>query len=383
MTAELEPTLGGDVAATLEALRSQMALSEAAELARSGDYASAENRLAEWTQGQCPLAPAFDLRARMAAQQGRLAEAQALWLRALQIDPDNAAYAAGLRRAALEQGQRLWRRRLATAAVVTTLALTVVLVVGLAWRGARQAGAIQSALSSMADDVAAIGQRVDALSASDPAPVIQSVEASSVAPAPALAPAVQEALRVDAELGALPITVAQSGTAIYLAGTAPSAELVLRAVSVAKSVPGVELVDASGLQASVPSTATDLAAAVSRALAADERTAGLDVRLTQVGTSVRVTGAVPGLDDRAAIEAVAHGVAGVELVDTSAVQVGPAVFAYTVRPGDTLASIANLFYGDWAQWPTIQQANREAIPDANSIAVGLRIRVPVSAEGSR
>jgi nucleoid-associated protein YgaU len=50
---------------------------------------------------------------------------------------------------------------------------------------------------------------------------------------------------------------------------------------------------------------------------------------------------------------------------------------YTVEAGDTLATIANKFYGDPALWRPIYEANRAAIgenPDA--IQVGTQIRIP-------
>ncbi len=116
---------------SLQSLLGQMRLARAAELARAGHYAEAEEVLSVG-ESQTNYGPAaLDLLARIRAQQGRLSEADKLWVRASQIDPANSAYALALRRsAALQHGSR-------RATVLLSLAACVIICVlaGLwAWR---------------------------------------------------------------------------------------------------------------------------------------------------------------------------------------------------------------------------------------------------------
>jgi LysM repeat protein len=52
---------------------------------------------------------------------------------------------------------------------------------------------------------------------------------------------------------------------------------------------------------------------------------------------------------------------------------------YTVRPGDTLSSIAKRFYGNPARWQWIFQANRSKIKNPNMIFVGEALNIPFKA----
>lgn len=49
---------------------------------------------------------------------------------------------------------------------------------------------------------------------------------------------------------------------------------------------------------------------------------------------------------------------------------------YAVRPGDTLSSIAQRFYGSPADWPWLYQANKPVIPDPDLIYPGEVLDVP-------
>jgi LysM repeat protein len=49
---------------------------------------------------------------------------------------------------------------------------------------------------------------------------------------------------------------------------------------------------------------------------------------------------------------------------------------YTVRPGDTLSSIALRFYGSRARWPVIYQANKSVIKNPDSIFPGEVLTIP-------
>jgi LysM repeat protein len=50
--------------------------------------------------------------------------------------------------------------------------------------------------------------------------------------------------------------------------------------------------------------------------------------------------------------------------------------SYTVRPGDTLSSIAERFYGSSADWRGLYQANRSVISNPNVIYAGEVLNVP-------
>ena len=54
----------------------------------------------------------------------------------------------------------------------------------------------------------------------------------------------------------------------------------------------------------------------------------------------------------------------------------PAAQTYTVRAGDTLSSIAEMFYGDANQWRLIFEANRDHITSAESLSTGVLLRIP-------
>jgi LysM repeat protein len=49
---------------------------------------------------------------------------------------------------------------------------------------------------------------------------------------------------------------------------------------------------------------------------------------------------------------------------------------YTVRPGDTLSSIAQRFYGNPADWPGLYQANRSVLTNPNVLYPGQVLTVP-------
>jgi nucleoid-associated protein YgaU len=49
---------------------------------------------------------------------------------------------------------------------------------------------------------------------------------------------------------------------------------------------------------------------------------------------------------------------------------------YTVQSGDSLSTIAGLFYGVHDEWPRIFEANRNQISDPSLIFPGQVLRVP-------
>jgi nucleoid-associated protein YgaU len=54
--------------------------------------------------------------------------------------------------------------------------------------------------------------------------------------------------------------------------------------------------------------------------------------------------------------------------------------SYEVQAGDTLATIAQQFYGDPSQWRRIYDANKDAIgPDPDKLKLGTRLTIPPKA----
>ena len=54
----------------------------------------------------------------------------------------------------------------------------------------------------------------------------------------------------------------------------------------------------------------------------------------------------------------------------------PATRTYTVRPGDTLSTIAERFYGNPADWTGLYRANSSVIQDPDSIYAGEVLKIP-------
>jgi len=90
-----------------DVLLGQLVLAQATDLARSGRYSEAKKLLKENNTLMQELMPdVLDLHARMYAQQGYYRDAQINWSRALQLDPTNEAYVAGLLRLRGQGGSR-------------------------------------------------------------------------------------------------------------------------------------------------------------------------------------------------------------------------------------------------------------------------------------
>jgi type VI secretion system protein ImpK len=111
----------------------RLVLAQAARLARRGAYGAAEALLGESvvaTSG--PRADVLDLKARIRAQQGRWAEAEALWREVLALDPGHAQARVALAR--LGGPARGWHHL----AVVAARSLVAVAVLLLVWTVAAQ-----------------------------------------------------------------------------------------------------------------------------------------------------------------------------------------------------------------------------------------------------
>ena len=197
----------GGGAATLRAtLLPQIALAQATELARAGQYAAALDLLNGSPEvGTSPAG--LDLRARMCAQQGRLAEAEALWLEARRLDPQNSAYAAGL--AEIARRQRGAALRMPWRALV---GLALLLAVVWLWTGkAARPDVGVTTTTATANQAAA--------AAFTPAALPSTGE---VTPPPALPlAAVRAALQADPLVGQWHVLVWQEGPVVYLGGVAP------------------------------------------------------------------------------------------------------------------------------------------------------------------
>jgi osmotically-inducible protein OsmY len=343
----------------LEKLAQQSLLAKAAQLARAGRYAEAEAILQDLRETYGASAPVLDLLARVMAQQGRLGEAEFLWTQALQKDPANEDYRAGLRRLAQFQRQGSSLFDLPRMLLPLLAAILLVVLIAGAWASSARN---ESNIGGLARNVAALETAV----AAPPS----NIEVILPTPDQALTFAVQAALEADPDLAVLHLSVRQSGQGIFLGGSVPSQELKARVEEVARAVPGVELVDGSGVQVIAPS----LAEAVRQALRADPRTACLAVSVEQYEHSVRLTALVPHADTKAIVESVAQDVNGVLLVDGSGILVKPPFTEYTVREGDSLPLIALRVYGDIQKEVLIYAANLGGI--TLPLLPGTRLAIP-------
>ena len=107
----------------VQRLLDEFVVSQATELARNGAYTQAESLLRSVTEQAQVSVSALDLQARILAQQGRIAEAETLWTRALKLEPDNTACQAALTRIRKLQQHPVWL------AVLWPLALACVVVI--------------------------------------------------------------------------------------------------------------------------------------------------------------------------------------------------------------------------------------------------------------
>ena len=113
-----------------DSLAVQAVLSAATSLSREGKYTEAESMITSFTSGAKALPAALDLLARIRSQQGRLSDAEALWKHALQLDPDNQDFMAGLMRIARIQ-KRSTRKSIGVFLVLGIIGLLVVWLVGI------------------------------------------------------------------------------------------------------------------------------------------------------------------------------------------------------------------------------------------------------------
>lgn len=239
-TPEAFPAISAETDAELEAgapelaaLTRQIAISQAASLARAGQYPQAD-ALLDTLQGQ-ETAEILDLRARIRAQQGRLGEAQALWERALTLDSGNPDYLEGLDY--IRKAQKPVRmQRIFSAGFWLGLAVLLGLILGAVWLNSwnRSLQKAVTELHELTQDVRSVVQEVDqpggeAVSTA-PSPAAETSTAKPVQAETGITMNDLEGLRQDL-LGAATanqdslaeqVAALQSGQAAILAGLQPT-----------------------------------------------------------------------------------------------------------------------------------------------------------------
>lgn len=215
------------------------------------------------------------------------------------------------------------------------------------------------------------------------------LDASTESPAPATPEAavvIEARLAGYATLNGLDITLSENADAVVVSGEVHSGELRSFVIDIVTNEAGGKQIIADSLIVREPETAfPELAEALKTAYAgcADLEDASLEVSAGADGISV--SGTLPGEVYRNLAIAIAERYVDAKSLDFSGLTVeappapSPEVlpfFTYTVKPGDSLAKIAYLFYGDNMMWTRIYDANRENILDANNISVGQVLKIP-------
>ena len=134
MSAVAGVALAGDEG---QRLQDEFAISQAAEFARAGAFARAEDLLRPLVSLPGTVVDALDLQARICAQQGRVVEAERAWMTVLERDPANAQARAGLRRLRRSARRSPWislvGRGMGGAGILGAVLLTAVGLRGFDW----------------------------------------------------------------------------------------------------------------------------------------------------------------------------------------------------------------------------------------------------------
>jgi len=69
-------------------------------------------------------------------------------------------------------------------------------------------------------------------------------------------------------------------------------------------------------------------------------------------------------------------VGSVRAATASASPAAAAVRRHVVVRGDTLFGLAQRYYGERSRWRDIYNANRDILPNENSLALGMELRIP-------
>ncbi|MFZ5517082.1 MAG: OmpA family protein [Candidatus Zhuqueibacterota bacterium] len=110
----------------IDRLITLMLLEDACKLAHTGRYAEAENLLSEIKGDRSIELQKLDLLARIKAQQGRLPEAELLWKKAEQLDPENSVYRTALQTISNFQQRPSWLLWLGPVSVVVIICLVII-----------------------------------------------------------------------------------------------------------------------------------------------------------------------------------------------------------------------------------------------------------------
>ncbi|MGC8990874.1 MAG: hypothetical protein ACP5MD_12205, partial [Verrucomicrobiia bacterium] len=120
----------------LPRLLRQISLAQAAQLAREGEHASAEEILSDLIVADPSDVAALDLFARIRAQQGAVGDAEAHWRKVAQLDPQHIGARTGLERLRKMRRAPIWMRPVLAALVVMAVVSCGALV--LSWQTGRQ-----------------------------------------------------------------------------------------------------------------------------------------------------------------------------------------------------------------------------------------------------
>jgi nucleoid-associated protein YgaU len=446
------PKCGEDLSALvyLRQLPQQM-YEEGVRQARAGQLDDAAESLTAALRLVPDLAGAQVVLGKVYAQQGRYDEAIAIWRRVLARDPDNPKAQAGIQAAEARQkaAQARARRRRTCTGLLAAVGVIIALLGGFGLSQAWQAMQREGRATPQAYTTPTL-QPTFAPASPTPRPPTATAEAAPSPETPPTASAAERTLTFALEqvqqalqagpLADYPLEAQPVGSGVQIVGIVPSLALKALAEERVKAVPGVELVDSSGLQVVLP----PVAEVVQAALSADEKARAWDLQVELAGEgSVVLRGTVPSTESRRHLEAIVLAVPEVRFLDSSAVDIeapslAPEVQAllqadpdlatapieveqqeddillkgsvpvvelkaraealahevpgvdlvdsttllvvpppeYRVRPGDSLWSIAEGLYGDGRRWRDLHEANRDRIVDPGRIVTGTRLRVP-------
>jgi nucleoid-associated protein YgaU len=336
-------------------LRSPILYNEALVEAQSGNVSRAIVLLEQAIDADDTNVVAYTVLGKLYAQQGRFDRAQAAWERALALDPQQEAVAAGRRALAslIEHEGKL------PPAVVAPLPNRPALA---GWLPFQLAAAFAVGCLAFFILLHVTAQ----LAAPPTAPV---VELTSTAVPANTSPLVLAALSPTpdrptptTELAPTPLARATPINSGVVTVSATPTAAAARTPASAASAPSPTLTP-------VP----DLTTPVLQMLSSHPEVHPSILTIQQDGSTVVVHGSVATLAVRYQIETLIRAVPGVHLVDLAGLVLAP---TYVVQPGDSLVLIATNLYGTSDRWPAIAAANGLAPPYL--LQVGQRLVIPGS-----
>ncbi|MDD5017789.1 MAG: tetratricopeptide repeat protein [Eubacteriales bacterium] len=126
----------------------------------------------------------------------------------------------------------------------------------------------------------------------------------------------------------------------------------------------------------------EIAEEIAGSIKANEALEGIDITAEVSGETLVISGSVPSDIYSTLLNEIAGHITGDFKIDIDALTVEPEPqkVLYTVKPNDTLYTIAEAFYENGRLWPLIYDANRDLIDDPNIIRTGLVIEIPSESE---